>query len=200
MSLFPMFLKLEGRRCLVVGAGSVGEPKIRSLLQAGAKVRVIAPVATNAVAGWAKAGIIAWERRIFEPSDLERVFLVVAATSSREVNEAVSQEAGVRNILCNVVDDPELCDFYYPAVVRRGQLQLAISTGGRSPALAQRLRRELEAEYGPKYAGWVDELGVARQELLASSLDPSERKRRIHEMASRRAFADGGSVPSGRRS
>jgi len=200
MTLFPMFLKLEGRNCLAVGAGSVGEPKIRSLLQAGARVRVIAPRATDVVAAWAKAAILIWEARNFEPSDLEQIFLVIAATSSREVNAAIFREAQTRNILCNVVDDPELCDFYYPAVVRRGQLQLAISTGGRSPALAQRLRRELETQFGPEYAGWVEQLGKARQDLLASRLDPVERKRRIHKMASRRAFQKGGSVPSGRRS
>lgn len=200
MSLFPMFLKLDGRKCLVVGAGSIGEPKIRSLLQAGAEVQVVAPRVTAAVAGWAKAGIITWLARDFQLSDLEEVFLVIAATSSRRVNESVFREAQRRGILCNVVDDPEFCDFYYPAVVRRGQLQLAISTGGRSPALAQRLRRELETEFGPKYAGWVEELGKSREQLMASRLEPTERKRRLHEMASRKAFVDGGSVPSGRRS
>lgn len=200
MSLFPMFLKLEGRKCLVVGAGSIGEPKIRSLLQAGAEVRVIAPQVTAAISGWAKAGIITWQGRGFQLSDLEEVFLVIAATSSRQVNESVFREAQRRNILCNVVDDPEFCDFYYPAVVRRGPLQLAISTGGRSPALAQRLRRELESEFGPKYAGWVEQLGKSREQLLASRLEPTERKRRLHEMASRKAFVDGGSAPSGRRS
>jgi precorrin-2 dehydrogenase/sirohydrochlorin ferrochelatase len=195
-----MFVKLEGRKCLVVGAGSIGEPKIRSLLQAGAEVRVIAPQATSAVAGWAKAGVITWQARHFQVSDLEEVFLVIAATSSRQVNESVFRQAQLRNILCNVVDDPEFCDFYYPAVVRRGQLQLAISTGGRSPALAQRLRRELESEFGPKYAGWVEQLGKGREQLLASRLEPTERRRRLHEMASRKAFVEGGSVPSRRRS
>jgi precorrin-2 dehydrogenase/sirohydrochlorin ferrochelatase len=125
---------------------------------------------------------------------------VIAATSSRQVNESVFRQAQLRNILCNVVDDPEFCDFYYPAVVRRGQLQLAISTGGRSPALAQRLRRELESEFGPKYAGWVEQLGKGREQLLASRLEPTERRRRLHEMASRKAFVEGGSVPSRRRS
>jgi precorrin-2 dehydrogenase len=188
MNLFPMFLKLEGRACLVVGAGSVGEPKIRSLLQAGAAVRVVAPQATSAVVAWARAEVIAWEGRSFVPDDLDGAFLVIAATSSPEVNEKIFKQAQRRNILCNVVDDPEHCDFYYPAVVRRGQLQLAISTGGLSPALAQRLRRELEIQFSPEYAGWVDELGHARQELLASELSAEDRRRRLHELASRETF------------
>jgi precorrin-2 dehydrogenase / sirohydrochlorin ferrochelatase len=189
MNLFPMFLKLEGRPCLVVGAGSVGEPKIRSLLQAGAAVRVVAPQVTSAVAAWARAEVIAWETRSFAPEDLDGMFLVIAATDSPEVNETIFKEAQRRNVLCNAVDDPEHCDFYYPAVVRRGQLQLAISTGGLSPALAQRLRRELEIQFSPEYAGWVDELGNARQGLLAGGLSAEDRRRRLHELASGEAFA-----------
>src|SRR5438105_14523325 len=189
MSLFPMFLKLEGRSCLVVGAGTVGEPKIRSLLDAGASVRVIAPRITTAVAGWVQAGTIAWEAREFNTSDFNGVFLVIAATSSREVNEAIFLEAQRRNILCNVVDDPEHCDFYYPAVVRRGQLQIAISTAGESPALAQKLRRELESQYGPEYEGWVEQLGKRRRELFARDINPEERHRQLHELASQRPVA-----------
>ena len=121
------------------GRGMIGEPKIESLLASGASVRVVAPHATAIVAGWAQAGRIAWELREFTPTDLDGVFLVIAATSSREVNGAIFRECQRRSILCNVVDDPEYCDFYYPAVVRRGDLQLAISTNGHSPALAQRI-------------------------------------------------------------
>jgi precorrin-2 dehydrogenase / sirohydrochlorin ferrochelatase len=183
-----MFLKLEGKSCLVIGAGHVGEPKIRSLLQAKAEVQVFAPRATAAVVAWAQAGVLTWESRKFVADDLEGVFLVIAATNSREVNEEVFHEAQRRKILCNVVDDPEHCDFYYPAVVRRGQLQFAISTGGRSPALAQRLRRQLETQFSPEYAGWVDELGNARQKLQASDLAQELKKRKLHELASQEAF------------
>src|SRR5438477_5419726 len=137
-----MFLKLEGRSCLVVGAGTVAEGKINSLLLSGAVVRVVAPRANAAVQEWARTSAIRWEEREFSPLDLDDVFLVVVATSSKDVNESVFREAKSRNVLCNVVDDPEHCDFYYPAVVRRGQLQIAISTAGESPTLAQKLRRE----------------------------------------------------------
>ncbi len=183
-----MFLKLEGRTCLVVGAGNVGEPKIRSLLDAGAKVRVIAPSATDAVVEWARAGLIAWEQRTFEEPDLNGIFLTIAATASTSVNDLVFREARRRGVLCNAVDDPERCDFYYPAVVRRGQLQIAISTGGQSPALAQRLRRELETEFGEEYSEWVQELGTAREKLLNSDLDSDHRKQILHSLASRGAF------------
>jgi precorrin-2 dehydrogenase / sirohydrochlorin ferrochelatase len=188
MTLFPMFMKLEGRSCLVVGAGTVGEPKISSLIAAGASVRVVAFHATAAVAEWAQAGTITWEARAFNAADLDGTFLVIAATNSRETNETIFREARQRNILCNVVDDPEYCDFYYPAVVRRGDLQLAISTNGQSPALAQRIRRELEIEFGPEYGEWLEELGRIRKQLFASKIEPEQRRRLLHELASREAF------------
>ncbi|HEV2717532.1 MAG TPA: bifunctional precorrin-2 dehydrogenase/sirohydrochlorin ferrochelatase, partial [Terriglobales bacterium] len=183
-SLFPMFLKLEGRACLVVGAGTVAEGKINGLLLSGAAVHVVAPRANAAVADWARAGTIRWEARAFSPAALDGVFLVIVATSSKDVNEAVFREAQRRNILCNVVDDPEHCDFYYTAVVRRGQLQIAISTAGESPALAQKLRRELETQYGPEYESWIEHLGKSRRELFARNIDAEERRRRLHELAS----------------
>ena len=188
MTLFPMFLKLERRSCLVVGAGTIGEPKIQSLLVAGANVRVIAPQAHQAVMDWARAGLIVWEPRAFLPNDLEGVFLVIAATASAELNQLVFNEAQRRNILCNAVDDPENCDFYFPAVVRRGQLQIAISTGGQSPALAQRLRRELEEQFTPDYADWLEELGENRKKLFHRDLDADRRRDLLHSLASRDAF------------
>ena len=190
-NLFPMFLKLEGRPCLVVGAGTVAEGKIGSLLLAGATVRVVAPQANAAVLEWARTGVIRWEAREFSPLDLDNVFLVIAATSSNEVNESVFREAQRRDVLCNVVDHPQHCDFYYPAVVRRGQLQIAISTAGESPALAQRLRRELEIQFGPEYESWVEQLGKARSELFARDINPEERRRRLHELASQPPLAAG---------
>ncbi|HEV2116236.1 MAG TPA: bifunctional precorrin-2 dehydrogenase/sirohydrochlorin ferrochelatase, partial [Terriglobales bacterium] len=127
---------------------------------------------------WVASGAIALEERTFAPGDLEGVFLVVAATSSRDLNGFIFTEAQRRQILCNVVDVPELCDFFYPAVVRRGDLQIAISTSGQSPLLAQRIRKQLEQQFGPDYANWVEELGKIRREVLRSDL-PMERK---HEL------------------
>jgi len=188
MSLFPMFLKLEGRLCLVVGAGKIGESKIRSLLVARAKVRVVAPWATPTVAAWAQAGVLEWEARTYQADDLNSIFLVVGATSSIDVNDAVYREAQSRQILCNIVDDPDRCDFYYPSVVRRGDLQVAISTAGQSPALAQRLRREFEKQLAPVYAGWVEELGKFRKHLFARSMNSELRRRQLHSAASRESF------------
>jgi precorrin-2 dehydrogenase/sirohydrochlorin ferrochelatase len=184
MSLFPMFLKLEGRSCLVVGAGQIGEAKIRSLLVSRAKVHVIAPWATPTVTAWDRAGVLRWTAREFHPSDLDGVFLVVAATSITAVNDVVYQEAQTRRALCNVVDVPDRCDFYYPAVVRRGDLQVAISTAGHSPALAQRLRREFERQLAPVYAGWLQGLGKIRRDLFSRRMDPKKRRSLLHAVAS----------------
>ena len=186
--LFPIFLKLSARPCLVVGAGTIGESKIASLLEAGAKISVVAPEATSRVQNWARSKEIAWHQRPFEPDDLEGKFLVIAATSSTELHERIFEEARKRSVLCNIVDVPPLCDFYYPAVVQRGALQIAISTSGQSPAFAQRLRKQLEEQFGPEYEDWVAHLGQAREKRHSASLDPEERKRLLHEDASEEAF------------
>jgi precorrin-2 dehydrogenase len=183
-----MFVKLAGRPCLVVGAGPVGESKIASLLDAAATVRVVAPEATPRVQSWAAAGQIEWLARPCEPSDLDAMFLVIAATSSPELHQQIFAEARRRGVLCNVVDVPELCDFYYPAVAQRGALQIAVSTSGQSPALAQRLRKELEEQFGPEYEAWLQQLGEERAKLFAAAMDPEERKRLLHDLASADAF------------
>jgi precorrin-2 dehydrogenase/sirohydrochlorin ferrochelatase len=186
--MFPIFLKLESRPCLVVGAGTIAEGKIKGLLAERASVKIVAPEATAQIQSWALAGVIEWHQREFQSADLEGKFLVIVATSSRDVNTRVFTEAHAKGILCNAVDDPPNCDFYYPAVVRRGDLQIAISTGGHSPALAQRIRQELEQQFGPEYESWVAELGKQREELAASDLEPGVRKRILHELASRASF------------
>lgn len=186
-NLFPMFLKLKGKRCLVVGAGNVGEPKIGGLIDTGAHIRVIALRASETVQGWAQAGKISLELRAFDADDLDGTFLAVVATASRALNESIYRVAQRRGVLCNVVDVPEYCDFYYPAVVRRGDLQIAISTNGRSPSLSQKLRQQLEQQFGPGYARWVAELGETRKLVMASDLDPERKKELLHSLASREA-------------
>jgi len=187
-SLFPMFVKLEGKRCLVVGAGRVGEPKIGGLIDTGARVHVIAWEASETVREWANARKITLELRAFAPADLDGTFLVVVATASRSLNESIYREAHQRGVLCNVVDDPEYCDFYYPAVVRRGDLQIAISTNGQSPSLSQKLRQQLERQFGPGYAPWVAELGATRKLVLASDLDAQRKRELLLSLASREAL------------
>jgi precorrin-2 dehydrogenase/sirohydrochlorin ferrochelatase len=187
-SLFPMFMKLAGRQCLVVGAGKVGEPKIAGLLDTGARVRVVSLDATASVRQWARAETIELELRAFSPDDLDGACLAVVATNSRSLNERVYREAQHRGVLCNVVDVPDLCDFFYPAVVRRGDLQIAVSTAGQSPSLAQKIRQQLEKQFGPAYAAWVRELGETRKLILASDLDKERKLDLLHSLASREAL------------
>ena len=187
-NLFPMFLKLEGRQCLVVGAGKVGEPKIGGLLETGAHVRVVALDASPTVREWARAGKIDLELRPFVADDLDSAFLAIVATNSRSLNERVYDEAQRRRVLCNVVDVPDLCDFFYPSVVRRGDLQIAVSTAGQSPSLAQKIRQQLEKQFGPGYGSWVAELGETRKLILASDLDKERKLRLLHSLASREAL------------
>jgi len=181
--LFPMFLKLAGRRCLVVGAGKAAEGKIPTLLCCGAKLIVVAPNATRTIQAWAAEKKILWAQRRFEVRDLEGVFLTVVATPVKSVNSTVFEESQKRWILCNVVRDRSLCDFYYPAVVRRGPLQIAISTAGHSGALAQRLRKQLESQFGPEWESWLRWLGEARSSLYDDPLSPKRRRTMLHRMA-----------------
>jgi precorrin-2 dehydrogenase/sirohydrochlorin ferrochelatase len=186
--MFPLFLKLENRPCLVVGAGAVAESKIAGLIEADARVRVVAPQATSQVQLWGEQKRIDWHQRLFESSDLHEMFLVVAATPSTPLHEQIFAEAHRRGVLCNVVDVPQLCDFYYPAVVRRGALQIAISTSGESPALAQRLRKELEIQFGPEYEAWITAIGDVRAEIATKDMSPEDRKELLHTLASEEFF------------
>jgi siroheme synthase-like protein len=190
MSLFPIFVKLEGRLVVVIGGGSVSEGKIPGMLGAGARVRLVAPSITPQIAEWVRFGKIDWLPKEFEAPDLNGAFLVIAATSAPAVNEAVFREAEARGLLCNAVDDIEHCHFYYGAVVQRGDLQVAISTNGKSPALAQRLRKELELELGPEYEVWVQWLGAAREALRANGPSSESTKKLLHELASRPMFQE----------
>ena len=187
-NLFPMFMKLAAKQCLVVGAGNVGEPKIGGLINTGASVHVVAIAASGQVREWADAGKIELELRPFTASDLDGKFLAVAATASESLNRLIYREAQRRGVLCNVVDVPEYCDFFYPAVVRRGDLQIAISTAGQSPSLAQKIRQQLERQFGEGYAAWVEQLGETRRLILASDLDQATKWELLHSLASREAF------------
>ncbi len=188
MSLFPIFVKLEGRLVVVVGGGNIAEAKIPGLLKSDARIRLVAPSITPQIAEWVRLRKIEWLPKEFEALDLESAFLVIAATSAPGVNEAVFREAETRGILCNAVDDIEHCHFYYGAVVQRGDLQIAISTNGKSPSLAQRLRQEFEAQFGPEYEVWLEWLGAAREALRASNPSSDTTRRLLHELASRPMF------------
>ena len=185
MEMFPIFFKLEGRACLVVGAGTIAAPKIASLLRAGGAVTVVAPRANSAIAAQAETGEVLWHAREFVPGDLNGMFLAIAATDLQPVNHTVAEEARARGILVNSVDDPPDCDFFYPSVVRRGDLQIAISTAGKSPALAQRLRDESAALLPEDTGAWLDQLGETRLKMLAAFPLGEDRKQALHLLARR---------------
>jgi precorrin-2 dehydrogenase/sirohydrochlorin ferrochelatase len=145
-------LRLSGRRCVVVGGGDIGLEKVEGLLASEADVTLVAPEAHPELAQLALEGSIRWERREYEPADLERSFLAIAATSDTEVNIRVYEDAEAHAMLVNVVDVPPLCNFILPAIVRTGPLAIAISTAGASPALAKRMKREVAELFGEHYA------------------------------------------------
>src|SRR5947208_8321023 len=155
-------LRLDGRRCLVVGGGEVGLEKVEGLLACGADVTLVAPDAGPELEELAREGSIRWEHRAFEPADLEGSFLAIASTDDTDVNIRVYEEAEARAMLVNVVDVPPLCNFILPAIVRSGPLAIAISTAGASPALAKRMKREIAETYGEPYARLAVILNEAR--------------------------------------
>ncbi|HEX9199303.1 MAG TPA: bifunctional precorrin-2 dehydrogenase/sirohydrochlorin ferrochelatase [Acidobacteriaceae bacterium] len=189
MSLFPIFLKLTGRPCIVIGAGNLAESKIESLQAANARITVIAPAASERIVAMAEAGEVVWHKREYAAGDLAGQFLVVAATNIPAVNRAVFAEAEATGVLINAVDDPPFCDFYFPSVVRRGDLQIAISTAGASPALAQRLRKEINALLPLDTGDWLAELGNLRREVLQMEPLNDARKELLHQLASREVCA-----------
>ena len=183
MRLLPIFVKLSERRVVVIGAGKVGAQKIAQVLACGATVRAIAPGAVARVRGWARRGKIQWLRRKFDVRDVAGADLVIGATSSPETNRAIFLATRAQGVLCNIVDDPKHCDFYFPAMLRRGDLQIAVSTGGQSPALAQKVRDELREKYGAEYGRRLRALGRARRGILRAQWPSRKRTALLKRMA-----------------
>jgi precorrin-2 dehydrogenase/sirohydrochlorin ferrochelatase len=167
MKYFPAFLDLKGKLCVVVGGGPVAERKVLSLLKAGASVKVVSPKLTQSLSRLREDGRIDHRPRPFRSGDLRQAFLTIAATDDRATNELVFRRAANQKIPVNVVDDPEHSSFIVPSLVARGDLLLAISTSGQSPALASALRRKLQKDIGPEYASWVKLLGALRVKILS---------------------------------
>jgi siroheme synthase-like protein len=185
MTLLPIFLRLERRPVVVIGAGTVALAKIESLLPTGARLTVVAPAAIDAIQTLARENKLTLHVRPFSPVDLDGAFLVIAATNDSAVNHEVYEEALLRNILCNAVDDPPNCDFYFGSTVARGDLQIAISTAGESPALAQRLRREIDEQLPTDLGPWLEQLGALRREIRANAPAIPARTQILHELAHR---------------
>ena len=174
MSFYPICLDLEAHHCVVVGGGRVAERKVLGLLSCRAQVSVISPLVTNELHLQHANGTILWIDREYRQGDLAGAFLVIAATDDEETQKQVYEEADANNLLLNVADVPHRCNFILPATARRGDLTISVSTAGKSPALARKIRMELEKRYGPEYRVLVNILGGIRPQVLASGLPQSE--------------------------
>ena len=179
---YPMMVNLAGRHCLVVGGGRVAERKITLLLECDASVEVVSPEATRKIAELAAKKAIRLTRRAVRSTDVERAFLVFAATDDAYVNRSVADTVRKAGGLVNVADAPDSCDFLVPSVVRRGDLTIAISTAGGSPALAKRLRQRLESTIGPEYEAFLAALRELRNAAQRSIPDP-ERRQAVYRRA-----------------
>ncbi|MDR7413218.1 MAG: bifunctional precorrin-2 dehydrogenase/sirohydrochlorin ferrochelatase [Armatimonadota bacterium] len=175
---YPLFVDLAGRRCVVVGGGAMAESKVEALVECGAEVVVISPQVTEKIRRWVEEGRLRWEPRAYRLGDLEGAWLVVSAPDDRSLNRAVWEEAQARRVWVNAVDDPPHCSFIAPAVYRQGELVLAVSTSGKAPALAVRLRDRLAAQLGPEYAAFLELAAELRGELV----------RRVPQFERRRAL------------
>lgn len=183
MSLYPIFLKLEGHKVLIVGGGLIAEQKIEAVLRSATDVTVVSPRISPLIQLWRDQGRLKHVAHEFQPGMTKGYFLVIACTDIETVNRVVYKEAREFGALANAVDDPGYCDFYAPAVVSRGDFQIAISTGGNSPALAQKIRKDLEQEFGLEYDSWAAWLGRMR-DAIRSVLPRSEnRKELLHLLA-----------------
>lgn len=180
---YPVFLDLRGKNCVVVGGGSVALRKVQALVAAGARVVVVSPSLELSLQRLVDGNQVAWQEREFVPADLEGAFLVIAATGDPGVNEQVWLHASQSGLLVNVVDDPARCNFIVPAVVRRGSLAIAVSTEGKSPALARKVRERLEGIFGEEYGPFLDFLGEFRGKVLRLIPEEERRRRLFYRLA-----------------
>lgn len=183
MSFYPVALEVRGRRCVVIGGGSVGERKARALVEAGAKVCVVAPTITESLQELVRAGHVEHLPAAFAPEHLDGAFLAIAATNDTRVNDTAAAAARTRGALVNRVDDAECGDFVTMATVRRGDLLLALTTGGAGPALTARLRGELEARFGSEWGDYVALLGEMREQVKRQYPEEKERARVLRRLA-----------------
>ena len=172
MKYYPVNLDVRHQSCLVVGGGAVGTRKVRTLLDCGAVVTVVSPEVTNQIFDLAQENRISLKQRSYQASDLDGVFLVIGATDNKDLNRAIHNDARKQGKLCNIADQPDLCNFILPSIIERGDLIIAISTSGKSPAFARRLRKQLEAQFGPEYAEFLKLMGAMRKILLERTRDP----------------------------
>jgi precorrin-2 dehydrogenase/sirohydrochlorin ferrochelatase len=176
MRYYPVNLDIRNRNCLVVGGGDVGTRKVMTLLDCGAMVVVVSPAVTEKIEELSNKGLIKLERRGFKPTDLDQMFLVIGATDNPELNRQIHTGAERLGMLCNIADRPEVCNFILPAIVNRGDLIIAISTSGKSPAFAKKMRKDLEKKFGTEYAEFLTLMGGIRTKLLSEDHEPEAHK------------------------
>jgi precorrin-2 dehydrogenase/sirohydrochlorin ferrochelatase len=176
MRYYPVCLDIKDRECLVVGGGQVGTRKVRTLLACGARVTVVSPEVTPELSRLSQQGRIRIALRDYRADDLASAFLVIGATDDRSLNRRIHRDAEAANRLCNIADQPDLCNFVLPSILTQGDLIIAISTSGRSPAFAKHLRRRLQTEFGPEYGRLLDLMGALRSRLLAAEHAPEAHK------------------------
>lgn len=182
MKYYPVHLDIKNRNCLVVGGGVVGTRKVITLLKCGARVTVVSPAPTAQLKKMAVEGSISIRERAYQSADLKDMFLVIGATDDEKLNGQISQDAGQTGTLCNIADRPEACNFILPSVVRRGDLVITISTSGQSPALAKRLRRKLEEQFGEEYSDFLLLMGAIRKKLLSQAHEPEAHKALFNQL------------------
>ncbi len=182
MKYYPINLNIQNRNCLVVGGGGVGTRKVTTLLDCGARVTVVSPDPTSRLKKLAAEGSIQLKKRSYRSDDVNKMFLVIGATDDENLNRQISKDAERVNILCNIADRPEVCNFILPAIVRRGDLAITISTSGKSPALAKRLRLNLETQFGEEYADFLRLMGAIRDKLLSQAHEPEAHKALFNQL------------------
>jgi len=175
-NLYPIYLNLEGQLCLVVGGGKVAERKTKSLLECGARVNLVSPCVTEQIKQWANQGKLELLEREYQSRDLDGSLLVFCATNNEDLNRTIADHCYERKLAVNVVDDPGKGNFFVPSVVRRGKLAIAVSTGGSSPLLAAKIKRQLESQFGPEYAEFLQILSDMRTQVLHDVDDVVQRK------------------------
>ncbi|MEJ2657719.1 MAG: bifunctional precorrin-2 dehydrogenase/sirohydrochlorin ferrochelatase [Desulfobacterales bacterium] len=185
MRYYPIYLDIRDRDCLVVGGGSVGTRKVKMLLECGARVTVVTIDAAENLKALSNTGVIQLKERAFQSADLDGVFLVIGATDDQDLNFKIHEGAERRSVLCNIADRPEACNFILPSIVNRGDLIIAISTSGKSPAFAKKLRKHLETEFGNEYAEFLNLMGAIRKKLLSKNHEPEVHKHLFEQLIER---------------
>ena len=177
MRYYPVYLDMRGRNALVIGGGAVGSRKAETLLRAGARVTLVSPQVTETIRSLADAGRLTWHARCYQSSDVADMFLVYSATDDADLNRRIEEDAAGQQALCNFADQPDRGHFILPSIIERGDLLVSISTSGKSPAVARRLRKDMEAYFGEEYAPFLRLMGAVRERLLEREHAPADHRK-----------------------